>query len=148
MDYIKIRLGDDFGKLGSQFERTLDSLFRTVGPMFAECEHSWRPLMDIYESPEEIIILAELAGVEKQDIDVELNSKAVKIAGRRLPHRLGASATFRLAEIQYGPFERILYLPAPVDPEVVSATYANGFLQIRLAKLPEEKTRRIPISEG
>ncbi len=79
---------------------------------------------------------------------MELNSKAVKISGRRVPYRLGNNATFRLAEIQYGPFERILFLPAPVDPEVVSANYANGFLQIRLAKLPAEQTRRIPISQG
>ncbi|MGD8739907.1 MAG: Hsp20 family protein, partial [Desulfobacterales bacterium] len=57
-------------------------------------------------------------------------------------------ATYRLAEIQYGRFERILYLPAPIDPEVVSAGYTNGLLEIRLAKMRIEKSLKIPISDG
>ena len=57
------------------------------------------------------------------------------------------NATYRLAEIQYGGFERILYLPAPIDPEIISSTYADGFLQIRLAKLPLDKTYKIPITD-
>ncbi|MFZ7125865.1 MAG: Hsp20/alpha crystallin family protein [Desulfobacterales bacterium] len=148
MDYIKIRLGDDFGNLGSRFEKTLDSLFRSVNPMFADCEHVWKPQMDIYESPEEIAILAEIAGVPKDELDVEINSKAVKISGRRNQKFRLENASYRLAEIQYGPFERILFLPSPVDPEVVSASYANGFLQIRLAKIPVDQPRKIPIADG
>jgi HSP20 family protein len=53
-----------------------------------------------------------------------------------------------LAEIQYGKFERILYLPEPIDTEVISSSYANGFLQLRLAKQPPEKTYTVPIEEG
>jgi HSP20 family protein len=148
MDYIKIRLGDDFGNVGSRFEKALDTIFRSVNPMFTDCEHVWKPQMDIYESPEEVVILAEIAGVDKEDLDVEINSKAVKIAGRRVPTSRLENASYRLAEIQYGLFERILFLPAPVDPEVVSATYGNGFLQIRLAKMPIDQPRKIAVSDG
>lgn len=148
MDYIKIRLGDDFGNVGSRFEKTLDSIFRSVNPMFADCEHAWKPQMDIYESPEEIFIIAEIAGVAKEDLDVEINSKAVKISGHRSQQQMHDNASYRLAEIQYGPFERILFLPAPVDPEVVSASYSNGFLQIRLVKIPVDRPRKIPIADG
>jgi HSP20 family protein len=147
MEYIKIRFGDDWDKLGSGFERTLDTIFRSANPMFADCDQPWNPQMDVYETPEEFYITAEIAGVEKDDIDIEINNKALKISGRRPPQPCAAEASFRLAEIQYGQFERVIYLPTTIDPDVVSATYANGFLHLRLAKSMPTRPRRIPISE-
>jgi HSP20 family protein len=147
MEYIKIRFGDDWGRLGSGFERTLDSIFRSANPTFADCDQPWTPQMDVYETPEEFHIVAEIAGVDKDDMDVEINNKAVKISGRRPPLPRLAEASYRLAEIQYGDFERVIYLPTAIDPEVVSATYTNGFLQLRLAKALPAKPRRIPIAE-
>jgi HSP20 family protein len=150
MDYIKIRFGSDLDKIASQLEKTFDDMFRThpVSPMFSSSECAWNPQMDIYETPEEIIVRAEIAGVEKENLEVEINSRAVKIKGRRLPMQKIDKATYRLAEIQYGKFDRILYLPVPIDTEVISSSYVNGFLQLRLAKLPREKTHTIPIEEG
>ena len=147
MEYIKIRFGGETGRLGSSFERTLDTIFRSVNPMFAECERAWNPQIDVFDTPTEIFITAEIAGVEKDDLDVEINQHAIRISGRRLQRPHVDQASFRLAEIQYGNFERTLNLPAPIDPEVVSATYANGLLQLRLAKSEAARPRRIPISE-
>jgi HSP20 family protein len=104
--------------------------------------------MDMNETPEEVIIIAEVPGVEKDDLDVEISSKAVRIRGDRFAKHCPGNATYRLAEIQCGKFERILFLPAPIDPEVVSASYQKGMLEIRLAKLPSEKIHKIPIEEG
>jgi HSP20 family protein len=92
--------------------------------------------------------VAELAGVSKDDLDVEISSKAVRIQGNRVARHCAAESTYRLAEIQYGNFERTIFLPAPIDPEIVSAAYNNGFLEIRLAKLPRDITHKIPISDG
>ena len=101
-----------------------------------------------YETPEEIIILAEIAGVNKEDLELEISSKAVKIFGNRPEYFRIENSTYRLAEIQYGKFERILYLPSPIDPEVVSASYSNGFLQVRLAKLALDRSHKVHITEG
>jgi len=147
MEYIKIRFGKDWGKVESGFEHTLDTIFRSVSPMFADCDQPWNPQTDVYETPEEFYVTAEIAGVNKEDLDVEINNKAVKISGRRSPQPRPADASFRLAEIQYGNFERVVFLPALIDPEVVSATYTNGFLQLRLAKAMSTRPRRIPIAE-
>ena len=111
MDYIKIRFLDDFGHIGSKFEKTIEDMFRSVSPAFTLSERTW-------------------------------------IRGNRFAKHCSSNATYRLAEIQYGRFERVLFLPAPIDPEVVSAAYQNGLLEIRLAKQPAEKTRKIPIEEG
>lgn len=150
MDYIKIRFGDDFDQFSSKIEKTFEEMFRPrpVSPMFASSECTWSPQMDIYETPEEIIVLADVAGVDKDNLEVEINSRAVRIKGRRFPMPRIGNATYRLAEIQYGKFERILYLPAPIDTEVVSSSYSNGFLQIRLAKIARETTHQIPIEDG
>lgn len=148
MDYIKIRFGNEFDKLGTNFEKTIQEMFQSVNPMFSLSECSWRPQMDIYETPEEIIILAEIAGVSKENLEVEINTKAVKIFGTRSAIPLQKNARYRLAEIQFGTFERILFLPAPIDTEKVSASYSNGFLQIRLAKKPMSQVHKIPIDEG
>ena len=148
MDYIKIRFGDDFEPLGSKFEKTIEDMFQSISPLFSLSDRSWNPQMDIYETPEEIIIRAEIAGVEKEDLGVELNSKAVRIYGKRRELPQIENSTYRLAEIQYGTFERVLFLPAPIDTEIVSSAYTDGFLQLRMAKLPRDKTHHVPISEG
>ena len=148
MEYIKIRFSEEFSHLSSKFEKTIDDMFRSMSPGFTLAERTWRPPMDINETPEEIIIVAEVAGVDKDDLEVEISNKAVRIQGNRYAKHCSANSTYRLAEIQYGNFERTIFLPAPIDPEVISAAYSNGFLEIRLAKLPRDKTHKIPISDG
>ncbi len=147
MDYIKIKFGSDFDAVSSSFEKSIDDMFRSIKPVFMLCDRAWNPQMDIYETHEEIIIRAEIAGVDKEDLEVEINSKAVRIHGKRTEMSRMDNATYRLAEIQYGRFERILFLPSLIDPEIVSASYLNGFLQIRLAKLPVDIVHKIPISD-
>ena len=150
MDYIKIRFGNDFDQLASKLDKTFEEMFRSrlMSPMFTSSERTWSPQMDIYETPEEIIIQAEIAGVEKENLEVEISSKAVRIYGKRSEIPLIKNATYRLAEIQYGKFERILFLPTPIDTEVVTSSYSNGFLKIRLSKLPVDVTHKIHISDG
>ena len=83
MDYIKIRFGDDLDDMGSRFEKTLEQMFRSVNPMFSLSERNWSPQMDIYETQDEIIVRAEIAGVDKENLQVEINSRAVQITGTR-----------------------------------------------------------------
>jgi len=76
MEYIKIRLLDDFGHIGSKFEKTIEDMFRSVSPGFTLAERTWRPPMDMNETSEEVIIVAEVPGVDKDDLEVEISSKA------------------------------------------------------------------------
>ncbi len=150
MDHIKITCGDPFDRIGSQFEKTIQDIFRPrpVNPMFACKDCSWVPQMDMFETEEEVIIWAELAGVDKENLQVEVNAKAVRIFGARREMPKDGKGTYRLAEIRYGKFERVLYLPSHVDPEVVSSTFHDGLLHIRMAKRQVHKTHKIPIADG
>lgn len=149
MDYIKIRFGEDLDELSSRLEKTIEHMFRSsMGPTFTLSERTWKPQMDIIETPEEIVIVSEIAGVAKEDLEIEINRKAVRIHGNRPERQRFKNATYRLAEIQYGRFERVLFLPVPIDTEKVTASFSNGLLQIRLTKMPREVAHRITISDG
>lgn len=135
MSYIKIRFGTGFDKAGDHQGKSMEDMFSSIRPMFSIARRNWKPQMDIYETPDEILILAEIAGVDKEQLEVEISAKAIRISGCRDGGPPIPNATYRLAEVLYGSFERVLYLPSPIDTERVSASYNNGFLQVRMAKL-------------
>ena len=145
MEFFKIRFGNDLDELTSKLERTLEDMLG-MNPSFTLSERAWRPPMDMYETPEEVVILAEIGGVNKEDLEVEISSKAVRIQGSRIAPTSGSNYTYRLAEIQYGRFERILFLPSPINPDKVTAASKNGFLEIRLVKRPLDQSYKVPIS--
>ncbi len=134
MEHIEIRFGDNIGTPASE-DKSFEQMFQSVNPMFCFSKRIWKPQMDIFETRNEIMIQSEIAGVRKEDIIIEVSNKAVKISGSRKCNYPDRTATYRLAEIQFGQFERILYLPSVIDVEKVSATFSNGFLELTLGKL-------------
>ena len=145
MEYIKIRFGEDFG-ISKSGKKPLEEMFQSINPMFCLSQRTWKPQMDILETRSEIIIQAEISGVEKDNIAIEVSNKAVKISGSRDRTPPDESATYRLAEIQFGKFERIIYLPSLIDTDKVSASFSNGFLEITLAKFSVNRLHRIKLS--
>jgi HSP20 family protein len=146
MEYIKIRFGKNLEEMHSRMQRTIDEMFRQVNPMLALPEQTWRPQMDIYETPEEIIIVGEIPGVDKEDLLVELGQRAVRISGRRREMPRVKGMRYHLAEIAYGSFERLLLLPVPINPGGSTASYSQGLLRITMAKRRRERVRRVFIS--
>jgi HSP20 family protein len=141
MEHIEIRFGDNLETHASE-DKSFEHMFQSVNPMFCFSKRIWKPQMDIFETRSEIIIQAEIAGVSRDDIVIELNNKAVKITGSRKNNHPDPTATFRLAEIQFGLFERVLYLPSVIDVEKVAALFCNGFLELTLGKLFSKDIKR------
>ncbi|PIE63241.1 MAG: heat-shock protein Hsp20 [Desulfobacter postgatei] len=133
MEQIEIRFGNHIETPATE-EKSFEEMFQSVNPMFYFSKRIWRPQMDIFETRDEIIIQVEIAGVCQENMVIELSDKAVKISGVRKSSQLDPTATYRLAEIQFGRFERVLYLPSVIDMERVSASYVNGFLELKLGK--------------
>lgn len=133
MKSIQIRFGDHFDTRPAQ-EKSFDEMFQSVNPMFSFSKRVWKPQMDIFETRLEIVIQADISGVKKEDILIEISDKAVRISGNRRNNHCERTATYRLAEIQFGPFERVLYLPCVIDVNKVSAKVSDGFLRLVLGK--------------
>jgi HSP20 family protein len=117
-------------------------------PLFTLSNQVFKPAVDIYETPDQVIVRIEIAGVDKDNFSVELSRTAVRVRGIRKELTRKRDAVYRLAEIQYGPFERVLRLPRAVDPEVASTVYKNGFLELHLAKSAQPKVYKIEVTES
>ena len=148
MDYIKIRFMENPESAESEFRRTLDEMLRVANPRFTLSHHRWRPQVDIRERADEVIVVAEIAGVKREAIQLEVAPGSVKIFGIREDCAAAQDARYRLAEIPCGYFERILTLPALIDPDRTTALYRDGLLEIRLAKRPLNRIHRISVQGG
>ena len=106
---------------------------------------TWCPAVDVFEDANEILLHAELPGMTKQDIDIQINASTLKLSGERKPllHKQGSH--FRRIERSYGAFSRVFAISAPIDITAVSATYEAGILTVRLPKSVVE-SRQIAIN--
>jgi HSP20 family protein len=145
MDFIKIRIVNALGKIDQDYGKTVNEMFNLISPKFSLHQNTWRPYIDIYEDSEEIIILADIAGVNTEDLRIEIDHRTVKLYGIREDKPLVRGARYRVAEIPCGYFERTVNLPVPIDTEQAEAFYKNGLLQLRMAKLPLTKAYKIQI---
>jgi len=94
----------------------------------------WAPPTDIFEDHREYIMVIDLAGVKKEDIEITIAGNLVKIKGVRRSQIFENKRLLQL-EISNGKFERIFKLPDKLIVESVSATYNNGYLLIILPKI-------------
>ncbi len=140
MKHIKIRFGDNLGTYTGE-EKSFGEIFQSVNPMFCFSQSTWKPQMDIFETKSQIVIQAAISGVRKEDITIEVNDKAVKISGTRNNEHPDKTPKYRLAEIQFGHFERVLYLPKVINVENVSVSFSNGFLELSLEKISETNNK-------
>lgn len=145
MTYIKIKFGSNFE---DEFQKAVDEVFHLVHPAFKNYECIWRPNVDVYESADEIIVLADMAGLNKEELHIEVNRRKIKIAGVRKAIQLLNHARFCQAEIPHGAFDRTVALPAPVDAQSAVASYADGILMVRMNKLPANKSHRVPVTSA
>jgi len=140
MNFIKIRFGNS---LEEEFQKAIEEVFNLAKPALPQHECFWMPHVDVYESPDELVVLADLAGMNREEINIEINREKIKIAGVRKMMALGKNARYCLAEIPHGYFERNIILPRAVSAESAVASYADGILMIRVNKLPANVTQRI-----
>jgi HSP20 family molecular chaperone IbpA len=98
---------------------------------------SWRPDADLYETAAALEVAVELAGVDEDDVDIQLFENVLVIEGRRRLPPATAEALYHAAGIRQGGFRVALPLPARIDPDRVEARYDRGLLRITLPKRVE-----------
>lgn len=134
-------------RLSEQLSELFEDLWR--GPRLAAHTSGFRPRVDIYVTtePRELTIVAELAGLEPDDLQLALAGDILVVSGSR--DHVDASergpVSWYQAEIARGPFEWRVRLPANADPEAARATYDRGLLTIVLP-LSAEAPSRVPVT--
>lgn len=109
---------------------------RYAYPPSSPTPEAWHPAINAYRCRDGILICAELAGVDRSEIQVRVESRRVWLSGRRMPPEPceveGPPVQVLAMEIDPGPFEREIVLPVEVDPDDVNAEQSEGLLWIRL----------------
>ncbi len=106
---------------------------------------SFVPAVDIRETDSAFVVHAELAGLSKDDIQITLEDKVLRIAGERRFEKEDEKDNYRRIERAYGSFSRSFTLGGGVDPENVSAAFKDGILTITVPKKEETKPRKIVV---
>jgi HSP20 family protein len=121
-------------------------------PMFWPYPRSFgfgQPAADFTEDAETFRITAELPGLTLKDIDLSLTGRALVLRGEKHDERQETGETYRLAERNFGSFERTFYLPETVDQDKIGAKFENGVLTVTLPKTADAvtKQKKIEIQE-
>lgn len=108
-------------------------------------ERPWVPAVDVIDTADAWIVKAEVAGLQPEDLRVEVTENVLTIRGERGQEEEHEGRHVRSAEWHYGAFERSIPLPAGAKSDEVNATIANGVLEVRVAKNEQVKPKQIDI---
>jgi len=100
------------------------------------------PSVDVKEEDDQVIVAAELPGIDQKDIDVEVTQDSVRIAGEKRKEQKKEEKGYYHRETSYGAFERIIDLPAAVDEDKAEAEFSKGILTIKLPKSEQARSKR------
>lgn len=129
----------------SALQRAMDDTFRSNWFGNRTASYGSRPLLNVFEQGENLVVLAEVPGASKGDFDIQVKGNAVRIAGKRqIQHEENASA-HRL-ERPAMDFDRTLTLPFAPDADRIKAEYRDGILAILVTPHEQERPRSISIS--
>jgi HSP20 family protein len=105
----------------------------------------WNPVVDIYDNDDHIVIKAEIPGVDKKDITIDIKDRVLTLKGERSSASEEKKDNFYRRERTFGKFERSFALPAEVNLDQVKADYKDGVLKIEIPKPEEHKPKQITI---
>jgi len=107
---------------------------------------SWAPAVDIYEHQGNIVLTAELPGVDPKDVDIRVENNVLTLRGERKWNDDVQRESYHRVERSYGSFTRSFTLPNVVDTEKIKADYKEGMLKLVLPKKEEAKPKQISIN--
>jgi HSP20 family protein len=140
---------DPFRDLVSLKER-MDRLFEDTFARSRSIEEglapgSWSPPVDIYETDENIVLQAELPGIERKDITLEVKDDILTLKGDRKFEKEAKQENYHRVERSYGSFQRSFTLPSNIKRDKVEAEFKDGILEVTLLKVEEAKPRQIKV---
>jgi HSP20 family protein len=106
------------------------------------------PFLDLSEKGDNLIIEAELPGIDPEDLEISVDDDTITITGESRQDAIKSSGSYHRMERRYGSFSRTIKLPCRVMVNDVSAEYRKGILTISMPKCKAEKTRKLKVSRG
>ncbi|MFQ5589728.1 MAG: Hsp20/alpha crystallin family protein [Phycisphaerae bacterium] len=132
----------------SELDRMFDRFFSDpfdAWPDAFQMLRDWRPSLDLTETAQDVIVKAEMPGVDPKDIDVAISGNVLTISGEKRECAERTEGCCHQSERRFGGFRRSVQLPTSVDWEKVTAEHSNGVLTVRLQKLASSTPKRIHV---
>jgi HSP20 family protein len=146
MNLVRWNPWNEMANMRDRFNRLFDDSFYPVSRGEETLGLSaWNPSVDIYENDDNLVIKAEIPGVDKDNIHVDLKGRVLTLKGERKSENEVKEDRFYRREMSYGHFERAFTLPVDVDPEKVKADFKDGVLKVEVPKPEEQKPRQISV---
>ena len=146
MNVVKWNPWREMGTFSNSANRLFDG---TLFPATWLSENSelqnWRPVVDVYGNDEKIVIKAELPGVDKKDIHVDVKDGILTLSGERSYENEVKEENFHRKERSFGKFQRSFALAKGLNTDKIDADYKDGVLKIEITKPEEEKPKKIAV---
>ncbi len=146
MSIIKYDPFRELRGLQDEMNRIFNSNYPTRFTQEEMASGGWAPSVDIYESEGEIVLEAELPGMNREDFEVSIENNVITLKGERRFEKNEESENYHRVERAYGSFTRSFSLPRTVSAENTKADFNNGILRVSLPKKEEAKARKIEVS--
>jgi HSP20 family protein len=149
------KLNEDTGLV--QFEQAMNEVFNGFWPALempvtppASSVRGWMPRLDVAETEKEIVVTAELPGLDEKNVNVNVSGDQLVISGEKLSEKDDRKKTWHRIERSWGSFQRVLPLFAEVDRNAIKASFKKGVLTVILPKTvkAQESVRKIPVEVG
>lgn len=129
-----------------RFKRDFDELLdRFLGGRFSRKASANGPALESYIDNHQLIVRADLPGVDPKDVEITATGDQLTIRGKREQQREEKGREFIHREVIYGSFERLVKLPGGVNPDRIKASYQNGVLELTVPLPEQSQTRKVPI---
>lgn len=146
MDLVRWKPERDMFSLRNQMSRLFEDFFGpTKWSEDGDSLWDWNPAVDIVDHDDNIVITAEVPGVDKKDIAVDVKDRVLTLRGERSTDKEVKEDRFYRRERMLGRFERSFTLPAAVDPDSIKAEYKDGVLKIEVPKPEGHKPKQIAV---
>jgi HSP20 family protein len=134
--------GRELDTLQTDLNRVFDSFF---GGRANDATPRWIPAMDLVETGDHLVLKADLPGLDRDDVGIEIKDGVLTVSGERKTEHEDSSNGYHRVERAYGRFSRSLSLPEGVDADQVQADFDQGVLEVRIPKPAERKPHRVQI---
>ncbi len=124
----------------------LDRMFDEVTELNSVHQVTWQPAIELQDADDNVIVRAEIPGIEGKDLDVRVTREAVAITGEHRYEKKAEEKGFFRSEFRYGRFQRVIPLPVAVQNDRVKADFTNGILTLTLPKVEAAKNRVVKLN--
>ena len=146
MDLVKWNPWREMETFSDHVNRLFDgSFFPSVWVNEESGLRNWRPVVDVYDNGKKIVIKAELPGVDKKDIRVDLKDGILTLTGERSYEKDVNEENYHRKERAFGKFYRSFALHEGLDPDKIDADYKDGVLKVEIPKPKEKRPKKIAV---